>query len=342
MNMTDNPALTQPWLQIPQNLPENQLALIQAAQEMLARTAGPILARALGADHLRYLAVPCDTLDAVAVARIIHQWPEQRQPALLVAPHVAPARAERLREAGIPFIDAAGNAYLEARGVYVNIIGRDAPPGLATAPPKKIRAFAGTGLQVLFVLLCQPEYANKPYREIARAAGVALGTVGWVLADLKGLDYLRVKGRGRKTLRRRGELFDQWVTQYLRQFRPRLKTRRFRAANPDWWQDIDIRDYGVCWGGDVAAAKLTGYLKPAQITLWCHRDPAPLLQALRMRADPAGDIELIEAFWHFAPDAETAPPLLVYADLLGTGDPRAIETAKLIHENHLARLVAED
>lgn len=340
--MTENLAPPHPWLQVQKHLPEQQLVMIRAALERLDRTAGPALARALGTVPTPYLAVPCEALDAVAMARIIRQWPEQQQPALLVAPHVAPARAERLREAGIPFIDAAGNAYFEANGVYVYVIGREPPPGLAAVAPKKIRAFAGAGLKILFVLLCEPDYANKTYREIARAAGVALGNVGWVLADLKALDYLRVLGRGRKKLRRKGELHDQWVTQYLQQFKPRLKIRRFRAANPEWWRDIDIRDYGACWGGDVAAAKLTGYLKPMQITLWCHRDPAPLLQAQRMRADPAGDVELIEAFWHFAPDAETAPPLLVYADLLGTGDPRAIETARLIQENHLARLAAED
>jgi hypothetical protein len=339
--MTEDPPPPPPWLQIPPGLPENQRALIRAALEKLARTAGPALDRALSTGHPPYLVVPCDALDAVTLARIIRQWPAQPQPALLVAPHVTPPRAERLREANIPFIDAAGNAYLEARGIYVNIIGREAPPGLAAAP-KKIRTFAGAGLQVLFALLCEPAYVNKPYREIARAAGVALGTVGWVLTDLKALDYLRAPGRGRKTLRRRRELLDQWVTQYLQQFKPRLKIRRFRAAQADWWRDVDIRDYGACWGGDVAAAKLTGYLKPLRATLWCHRDPAPLLQAQRMRADPAGDIELIEAFWHFAPDAETAPPLLVYADLLGTGDPRAIETAKQIDEKYLARLVAED
>ncbi len=341
MNMTKNPTPPPPWLRIPQDLPENQAALIQAAREALAITAGPALARALGTEHPLYLAVPCEMLDAVTLARIIRQWPQQPQPALLVAPHVTPARAERLREAGIPFIDAAGNAYLEAHGIYVNIMGREPPLGLAAAP-KKIRVFAGAGLKVLFVLLCEPAYVNQPYREIARAAGVALGTVGWVLADLKGLDYLRVQGRGRKKLCRKTELQDQWVTQYLQQFKPGLKTRRFRAANPDWWQGVDIRDYGACWGGDVAAAKLTGHLKPMQITLWWQRDLAPLLQAQRMRADAAGDIELIEAFWHFAPEAETAPPLLVYADLLGTGDPRAMETAKLIHDNHLAQLVTED
>lgn len=334
--MTAHHAPPPPWMRIPENLPEQQVAMIREAQETLVRRAGPALARALGTEHPPYNPVPCDVLDAVALARIIRQWPEQPKPALVVAPHVAPARAERLREAGIPFIDAAGNAYLEAGTVYVFVIGREPPPGLVAARPKKIRAFAGAGLQVLFALLCAPEYVNKPYREIARAAGVALGTVGWVLTDLKALGYLLAQGRGRKALRRHEELYEQWVTQYLRQFRPRLKTRRFRAANPDWWQDIDIRDYGACWGGDVAAAKLTGHLKPMLFTVWHHRDPAPLLQAQRMRADPAGDVELIEAFWHFATDAETAPPLLVYADLLGTGDPRAIETAKLIQEKHLA------
>lgn len=330
-------------MRIPENLTEQQLALIRKALEALMGTAGPALTKTMGGANPPFLAVPGDdVIDAAALARIIRQWPGQPQPALLVAPHVAPARAERLRQAGIPFIDAAGNAYLEATNLYVYVIGREPPPGLVTARPKKNRAFAGAGLQVLFALLCAPEYANKPYREIARAAGVALGTVSWVLADLNDLGYLHVAGHGRKALRRQGELQEQWVMQYLRQFRPRLKIRRFRAAKPDWWQDVDLRDYGACWGGDVAAAKLTGHLKPVQITVWHHRDPAPLLQAQRMRADPAGDVELIEAFWHFAQEAETAPPLLVYADLLGTGDPRAIETAKLIQENHLAGLVAAD
>ena len=331
-----------PWVRLQESLTEQQVAMIREAQEALVRTIGPALTKALGAAHPPRNPVPCDLLDAAALARVIRQWPEQPQPALVVAPHVAPARAERLREAGIPFIDVAGNAYLEADNLYVYVIGRELPPGLVAARPKKIRAFAGTGLQVLFTLLCAPEYVNKPYREIARAAGVALGTVGWVLADLKDLGYLHAPGRGLKTLRRQKELHEQWVTQYLRLFRPRLTIRRFRAANPDWWRGIDIRDYKACWGGDVAAAKLIGHLKPAQVTVWHHGDPAPLLQAQSMRADPAGNVELIEAFWHFATEAETAPPLLVYADLVGTGDPRAIETAKLIQENHLARLAVAD
>ncbi|MBC3833208.1 hypothetical protein H8K33_16990 [Undibacterium amnicola] len=35
------------------------------------------------------------------------------------------------------------------------------------------------------------------------------------------------------------------------------------------------------------------------------------------------------------------PPLLVYADLMATGDARCIETAKMIYDEHVARLLAE-
>ncbi|HCN91356.1 MAG TPA: hypothetical protein DIT28_19630, partial [Oxalobacteraceae bacterium] len=50
-------------------------------------------------------------------------------------------------------------------------------------------------------------------------------------------------------------------------------------------------------------------------------------------------------FWNFPGDPEhdkLVPPLLVYADLLATGDARCIETAKMIYETYVARLFAEN
>ncbi len=37
-----------------------------------------------------------------------------------------------------------------------------------------------------------------------------------------------------------------------------------------------------------------------------------------------------------------APPLLIYADLLATGDTRNIETARMIYEQELTGLIRED
>ena len=56
------------------------------------------------------------------------------------------------------------------------------------------------------------------------------------------------------------------------------------------------------------------------------------------------NVELIPVFWNFDfawKYPTIAPPLLVYADLLATGDDRCIETAKLIDEQYLAQLTRE-
>jgi hypothetical protein len=54
-------------------------------------------------------------------------------------------------------------------------------------------------------------------------------------------------------------------------------------------------------------------------------------------------LELRKPFWGRALRVEgrpdTVPPALVYADLLATGDARCIETAQMIYDDHLARLL---
>jgi len=37
-----------------------------------------------------------------------------------------------------------------------------------------------------------------------------------------------------------------------------------------------------------------------------------------------------------------APPLLVYADLMATGEQRNLETARMIYEKYIVQLIRED
>ena len=84
---------------------------------------------------------------------------------------------------------------------------------------------------------------------------------------------------------------------------------------------------------------MTDYLKPETATIYV-RPPAGRLQAaLGLRADPEGNVELLEAFW--APQigvthGNCAPPIVVYADLLAIGDDRTIETANMLYERYIA------
>ena len=294
-------------------------------------------------DKARYIAEIKRTLPMWAIGHTVAQLRRHNQPAMLVTRYVTPPVAERLKALDVAFLDMAGNAYINTPKLFVYVTGRKPPPTEEKARP--VKAFRPTGLQVVFALLCQPELVNAPYRNIAKAANVALGTVGWVMYDLKGLNYLVERGkRGRKLLNIQ-KLLDAWVTAYAQQLRPKLYIGRFRAHEADWWKDVNWKEFNAFLGGEPAAAKLTGYLKPETTMIYAAHDIHEFLIKYRLKKDPQGDVEILKAFWHFEYPwtyRDLTPPLLVYADLLATAQERNIETGKLIYEKYLARLVRED
>ena len=262
---------------------------------------------------------------------------------ILVTEYVNPRMAERLKQMNLPFFDTAGNAYLNVPPLFIFIKGNRPPKKLVKEP--MTRAFQPAGLRVIFAFLCHPALVTAPYRDIARATDVALGTVGWVVTNLKELGYLVDMGKRGRQLVNREKLLDRWVTTYPEQLRPRLLIGRFGTTETDWWKDAPLPDFKAYWGGEVAARKLTQYLKPEIITIYAREPTAELQLTHKLRKDPDGDIELLRVFWDVKwdwVDRALVPPLLVYADLLATGDPRNIETAKLIYERELTRLVRED
>ena len=260
-----------------------------------------------------------------------------QHPTVLISPYISEATAERCRDLHIPFIDEAGNAYLEAPGLFVYVTGKRRP--IHTRLTTAFRALTPAGLRIVFALLDNPNMVAAPYREIAKVARVALGTVGDVLADLEERGHLAPETPGPRRLLAPDRLQDEWVTHYPIKLRPKLNARRFTTPTLDWWREQDVRQYGACWGGEVAAEKLTGYLKAARVTLYVDGKPDRLILANRLRPDVKGEIEIVDAFWATDDSRQTddiAPPLLVYADLMATSDPRNIESAKLIRDRYLA------
>lgn len=274
----------------------------------------------------------------------VHQLPQSQRKGLIVTDYVNPKMAERLKALDMAFLDVAGNAYLNVPPLFLYIKGNKPVEMPHRKPPT--RAFQSTGLKVLFALLCHPDLVNAPYRGIAKAADVALGTVGWVITDLKELGYVVDRGKRGRRLTKKENLVERWVTAYPEQLRPKLMMGRYKAADHHWWKQVPLHDYPeACWGGEVAAARLTHYLKPELVTVYMRGKPGSLLLANKLKKDPEGDVEILEAFWrteYGGLHGELAPPLLIYADLLATGDTRNIETAKIIYEQELAGLIRED
>jgi hypothetical protein len=250
---------------------------------------------------------------------------------MLVAPFLTREVAQRCKELHLAFMDTAGNAYLERPGLLVWVVGQQRPVELKR---RRFRALNPAGLQVTFALLCRPNLLQTTYREIARAANVALGTVGPAIKDLEGRGFIRFAGRGEGRLIDPQRLLEEWVTHYHTALRAKLNPRRF-AGDTDALQRADLRNYDAYWGGEVAADKLTAMLKPATFTIYAREQIAGLVAARRLRARPGGPIEILDVFWNFLPQPDhhdVVPPPLVYADLLATRDGRNIEAAKVIYD----------
>jgi hypothetical protein len=273
----------------------------------------------------------------------LHQIDLFQEKAILVTRYVNPQIADQLKEMDMPFMDTVGNVYINEPPLLVFIKGnklvgkhRDEQPTLTFRP---------AGLQVIFALLCQPGVENEPYREIAKKADVALGTVGWIMYDLRRMNYLVDVKRGNRRLIRKADLLNKWATAYPERLRPKEILGKYKTENNDWWKNVDLLETGALWGGEVAAYIMTKYLKPHIITLYAKPPIGRLALKYRLQKDDNGNIEILNKFWAFAQDEvqnKMVPPLLVYADLLATGDARNIETAGIIYEQELKGIIDED
>jgi len=270
----------------------------------------------------------------------LRQFPEKR---LLATRYITPQMADELKEMDVQFVDTAGNAYINEPSLFIFIKGNKPAIKYRKKPPT--RAFRPTGLQVVFALLCNPGLENAPFREIAKVAAAALGTVGLVMRNLKEMGYLFDMGKRGRRLIEKKNLLERWVTAYPEQLRPKQLIGRYMADNFDWWKDTNLHTFKAYWGGEIAATLLTKYLKPQMVTIYTKQPLGKLLLKHRIKKDPDGYIEILEAFWNVEynlPYPNLVHPILIYADLLATGDSRNLETAEIICERELARLIRED
>ncbi|MFW6140086.1 MAG: type IV toxin-antitoxin system AbiEi family antitoxin [Acidobacteriota bacterium] len=265
---------------------------------------------------------------------------KQKEKGMLVAKYINPKIADELKKNDIPFFDTVGNAYIKEPPLFIYLKGNR--PEIIDQPT---RTFTPTGLQIIFALLCNPGLEDKPYRDIAKKAGVALGTVGEVMDDLKKTGYLIDTGVRRRRLTRKKDLFNKWVTAYPEKLRRKKMIGHYETDHKDWWRNTDLKEYDALWGAEVAANIMTEYLKPQIITVYARRPITKFLLKNKLIKNEKGDIEILEIFWRFGQNHlhnNLVPPLLIYTDLMATGDTRNIETARIIYEKEFSKYFRED
>jgi len=262
---------------------------------------------------------------------------------IMIAHYINRNLAEVLKNNNIQFLDTAGNAYINTPPVFVFLTGQKASAkyDIDTAA----HTLNPAALQVLYALLCEPALVNETYRNIAVNAQVALGSVHKTLYELKKTGHLVEPAKNRRLLIRKKELLERWVTEYPRRLRPRLLIGRFQAQENNWWKNQDIRKFGAYWGGEIAAKKLTEYLKPHKATIYMEKLNSEFILRYRLEKNREGNIEIMRIFWddtlnHLTEDA--VHPILIYADLMALAESRAAETARIIYETKITELIGKD
>jgi len=301
-----------------------------------------IIRLTIGEKRIQYYVEIKRNLQRPYVGLVIHRRNLIPGPFLLVTHYVNDAIAEDLRKNKIEYIDATGNAYINQPPLYIHIEGNQ--PKERWLEVIRDEAFRGTGLRVVFIFLCNPQMVNENYRTIAHAAGVALGNVGLIIKDLTKQGFLLDMGKKGYRLVSKKRLFNRFVEDYPKKLRKRLLLGKFQG-NPALG-NTKVLGFDALWGGEVAAAEMTDYLKPQNLTIYL----APFyinkfLLEYRLNKNPDGEIELLEIFWeptHLFDYKGLVHPILVYADLMATAIDRNIETAQVIYDRYIAQLVRED
>lgn len=127
-----------------------------------------------------------------------------------------------------------------------------------------------------------------------------------VMNYFKQKEFLECTDKKSRRLIQKEKLLKRWTIVYAAHIKPKHLVGQYKAPNPEWWEGVDLPKHHGYWGGEVAAAKLL-------------RNFEFKLQFL-----------------------DVVHPILIYANLLDSGDPKNIETAQIIYEKYLVPVVLED
>lgn len=287
---------------------------------------------------LKFTALIFPVINKIKLALIQNQFFGLDNIPLLITYYANNELIELLKNLNINFIDTAGNAFVKVPPLYVNVKGQKLLAAKKTDANETF-IFHQAGMQIILALLCNPGLEKNPFREIAVMANVAVGTVHGTMRQLEKYDFLVIDKIYGKKLINKKKLLQEWTLGYPVKIKPKYFVGRYQNDNLDFIKNINLKQFGALFGGETAAAQITNYLRPFIHTIYIGEKLGEFILRNRLKKNANGNIEIIKKFWHFDTYTEInniVHPILVYADLLLTGDQRNIETANLIYEKEIA------
>ena len=262
---------------------------------------------------------------------------------LLVARYVPRPTGERLAEAGVNFLDDAGNMNLALGGNYHSLVlGK---PEIRSAEK---RSPGPATIQVLLTLAAQAETWDWSTRQLSSVAGVSKTVAAEVRQRLVEEGTLKQGQDGRWQLLHPQAVRDRCLSGYSQLLRPRLLINRFRSLEKDadkfvaeFIQIISLSARKYALTGGAGAFALQHFYRGPETAIFVEEITPDIERRAKLLPDPRGAIVLLRAFakplvfWKLVRDVWVAHPLLIQLELLQQDDPRAHEAAERIREEFL-------
>lgn len=261
-------------------------------------------------------------------------------PVLLLARYLPMPSAEKLTEAGINFLDRAGNMNLRLGDKYCStVIGRPESRG-----PKEIKSMSAAKAQLLFTFAATEEAPLLSVRRLADLSGVRKSSVAKLRKELvdEGILSQRFEIRDIKTLE--GKLLGG----YEQAIRPKILINRFRGVDNS--PQVLIRKIREGFKGSQKKWALTGapaafalqhFYRAPEVPAFVESLSESDLRELRVLPDKNGPLIFLRAFgnlpfWRKIRGNTIAHPWLIYCELMYSSDPRAHEAAEELKAGFLS------
>ncbi len=250
------------------------------------------------------------------------------------------AQREYCRDKHINFVDRAGNCFINLTSLRIAVDGIANLMSSRTAN----RGFQKSGLKLLYAFERAPGLLRHPFENIGQSVGVAKGTVGEAIKDLRKAGFLEGQGEERVLVNGR-KLVEKWAYAYLELLRPTLHRGFYNYRGDDIVRDIyenDDKDE-IHYSGTRAADRRASYLRGFDTTIYTNLRASELrekLQLVPIGKKPVGEtIEVLHAiepvnvipldYHHLVGD------LILYADLINANDARVLDAAEKLLNNEI-------
>jgi hypothetical protein len=279
------------------------------------------------------------------VVKLLQSAVEGRPP-MIMANYIDAKLGKALRDFGVNYADASGNAYIKLSPYFVLVEGQIIADGLSQTKPAK--AFSLTDLQVIYALLTNPNLINQNYRQVSQCANVALGVCGSVFRELKDQGYfVEAVTTKKREWRAKHKLIGRWVEQY-----PMLVKRtflgQFSTPNLDWVQASTMSDFDVRFGSKLAAAAYAQTEVDQSLSVYVNEQQQwQFIRAMGLLKDTQEvddtrrvKVNVFSKFWgpevlydeivETKSSATVVHPLIAYAELIQTAELASRKAANKI------------